>query len=95
MRLQFTPAARADIDHIFDFTLERWGKDQALRYLREIQKCCDGLINGLSHIRSADHVRPGYFKEAVGVHVIYFHQTDAAIVVVRILHQRMDVDQRL
>lgn len=95
MRLEFTPAARADLDQIFDFTGERWGKAQALRYLREIQKCCDGLMSGLSHTRSANHVRPGYFKAAVEAHTISFRQTDNAVVVIRILHQRMDVDQHL
>ena len=95
MRLQFTPAAIADLDGIFDYTLERWGRDQAERYLRDIQRVCEGLASGDLPGRSADHVRKGYRKAASGAHMIYYRSEGETLIVVRILHQRMDIDRHL
>jgi len=41
-------------------------------------------------------VRDGYFKAMVGLHMIYFRESDdGLIVVIRILHQSMDVGRHL
>ena len=39
-RLIFAPAAQADIDSIYDYTAERWGPDQAERYVMQIRDLC-------------------------------------------------------
>ena len=46
--------------------------------------------------RACDEVRPGYRKHAVGSHTLYDRMASADVIdVVRILHQRMDVDRHL
>jgi len=46
--------------------------------------------------RACDEVRPGYRKHAVGSHTLYYRIASADVIdVVRILHQRMDVDRHL
>ncbi|MEE4235150.1 MAG: hypothetical protein V2I51_00370 [Anderseniella sp.] len=43
--------------------------------------------------RDAGHVRAGYRNARVGMHFLYFIvAADGAIEIVRILHERMDVD---
>jgi toxin ParE1/3/4 len=42
-----------------------------------------------------DDVRPDYRKYPVGSHILFYRVTKAAIVVVRILHQRMDVERHI
>ena len=42
--LAFSPAAAADLEHIWDHSAGRWGPDQADRYIDEIRDACLGLI---------------------------------------------------
>lgn len=46
--------------------------------------------------RACDEVRTGYRRHAVGSHTLYYRLAGAdGIDVVRILHERMDVDRQL
>ena len=87
-----SPAARADIGQIWDYTAERWGEDQAERYVLAIRDACQELAEGARQSRSADDIREGYRKTAIGSHILFFRSTDTGLVdIVRILHQRMDI----
>ena len=94
-RLQFTPAAQADLDQIWEYSVERWGKVQAVRYVRDLQATCKALAEGRQSGRSAEDIRHGYRKAACGGHILFYRLTDEALVAVRILHQRMDVERHL
>ena len=49
-----------------------------------------------THVSGLVTVRDGYHKAIVGMHMVYFRRTnDTTIVVVRILHQSMDVERHL
>lgn len=39
--------------------------------------------------------RPGYLKLTVGAHLVFYRKTDTGIDVIRLLHQRMDVETHL
>ena len=91
-----SPAARTDIEHIWDYTVDNWGVDQAERYVRGIREACEVLANGHRQGRAVDEIRAGYLKLAVGSHFLFYRITgDGQIDVVRILHRRMDVPARL
>ena len=91
-----SPAARADIEAIWRYTAERWGTEQAERYLRLVQTACEALAEGRRIGRSAEDVRPGYHRAEVGSHILFFRRGEAGgIDIIRILHQRMDIDRHL
>lgn len=90
-----SPAARADLDDIWEYTAGRWGDAQAERYARDIQAACRALGDGTQPGRSADDIRAGYRKLAVGSHMIYFRPRAGMVEIVRILHGRMDVARRI
>ena len=90
-----TPAARADLDDIWDYSETNWGTVQAETYVRAIDAACRGLHTGASVSQSADNIREGYRKAYVGRHVLFYRQGDDGIVIVRILHQRMDIKTHL
>lgn len=91
-----SPAARADLEAIWRYTAGRWGTDQAERYLRLIQTACEALAQGRQIGRSAEDVRAGYYHAEVGSHILFFRLGEAGVIdVVRILHQRMDIDRHL
>lgn len=93
---RFSPAAVADLDGIWNYTVKRWGVEQGEFYVREIDESCQQLANGMLPGVDASDIRDGYSKQFVGRHVIYFRRTaDNAIDVVRVLHQAMDATTRL
>ena len=95
-RYVLSPGAHADLEQIWDYTCERWDDDQAEEYVREIQHAIDRVVDNPMIGRACDEVRPGYRKHAVGSHTLYYRIALGDVIdVVRILHQRMDVDRHL
>ena len=95
-RYVLSPAARADLEQIWDYTCQRWDHDQAEEYVREIQRAIERVVDNPMIGRSCDEVRPGYRKHTVGSHTLYYRIASVDVIdVVRILHQRMDVDRHL
>ena len=91
---RLSPLAESDLENIWNYTLTTWSAEQAETYHAAIVAAFEGLTRGDKIARIVD-VREGYFKYAVGLHMIYFKQTKLGIDVIRILHQRMDVSRHL
>lgn len=95
-RYLLSPAAQADLEQIWDYTHDRWGIGQAEEYLRELQHAIDRAAANPRIGRACDEIRPGYRKLPAGSHTLFYRVTAEDVVdVVRILHQRMDVDRHL
>ncbi|MGN6582976.1 MAG: type II toxin-antitoxin system RelE/ParE family toxin [Rhizobiaceae bacterium] len=87
MPLRFSPAARLDLEGIWDYTVEHWSIGQADRYLQDIREACEALATGRRSGRSVARARSGYFKFAVGSHFVVYRKDGGTTIVVRILHQ--------
>jgi toxin ParE1/3/4 len=94
-RYRLSPAARSDLDEIWDYSAERWGANQANTYIRELAGAIERIASRKRRGRACDDIRAGYFKHACQSHVIFYRMEGEAVVVVRVLHQRMDFDRRL
>jgi toxin ParE1/3/4 len=95
-RYVLSPAAQVDLEQIWDYTCQRWDVDQAEEYLRELQHAIERAASNPRIGRACDEIRPGYRKLAAGSHTLYYRVTAKGVVdVVRVLHQRMDVDRHL
>jgi toxin ParE1/3/4 len=96
MRAIISLRAQADIEEIWEYTAERWSDRQAEAYLRLINAAVDTVtVNPEAGRSYHDYLRPGYRKYLVGSHVLFYRVTNTDVVVVRILHQRMDVEPHL
>lgn len=85
-----SPAAQADVDEIWDYTAEKWNADQAERYTESIRDACHALAAGKLTGRPVP-MRNGYRKTIVGSHILFFRIDESGqIVIIRILHQKMD-----
>lgn len=91
----FTPRAIDDIDHIYDYTETQWGIEQAEKYIFELRSACHSLAGTPRPGRSAAAIRRHYFVLGCGSHNIFFREDNARIVIVRILHNRMDPGRHL
>jgi toxin ParE1/3/4 len=97
MGYRLAPAAQADLDDIWQYTVSSWRAAQAERYTRAIRDAAEDLARGNRQGQAIDEVRAGYRKLAVGSHLLFCRSArdDDGIEIIRILHQRMDVSARL
>jgi toxin ParE1/3/4 len=87
--LSFSQRAEADLLEISAYTLQTWGADQTIRYLDQLENCCQRLADNPALGRRCDEIRPGLRRMEQGRHVIFYRQQEGGILVSRILHQRM------
>lgn len=94
MRVTLTTAAKADLDQIFFYTLEKWGLEQARQYVHDLYTALDDLATGKRTAHPLFQNRD-YKRIKVGAHVVIFIEQPDEYRVVRILHQRMDIMRHL
>lgn len=87
--------AISDLEEIWLYTAEKWSVEQADRYyfliMDEINYICRNTYAG----KKMDHIRKGYFASKVKSHLIFYRINNVMIEIIRILHERMDIDTRL
>jgi toxin ParE1/3/4 len=89
--LVYSPLAEADLGEIWDYTAHRWDADQADACVAMIANTALNLARGMTPGQSIDWLRAGYRRRLAGSHAIFYRETESTIIVVRVLHQRMDV----
>ena len=93
--VELSPKALADLDAIWEYSVQNWGQVRAETYIRGISAALH-LVAANPHVaRDAGSIRSGLLKYYVGSHVIFFRLNDTQIVVSRILHARMDFPRHL
>ena len=93
--LTLSEPAKKDLQAIADYTLEQWGETQKSRYLALIQKSFVSLSTLGNIGKQRDDIATGLYAYTIKQHCVYFREEAAEFVVIRVLHQRMDVAQHL
>lgn len=90
--IRYRPAAEADLEDIADYTIERWGTKQARSYLSGLRADIECLAQFA--MRFPEHESSGLDlrKMTSGHHLIFYLINDDIVEIIRILHERMDVD---
>jgi len=87
--------ALADLKSIGRFTLKSWGREQRNIYLSKFDESFHRLAEQPYLGSARDDIRQGYRVYHVGRHLIFYRQKFTAIEIIRILHDRMDVETHL
>ena len=87
--------ALADLKSIGRFTLKSWGREQRNIYLSKLDENFHRLAEQPHLGSSRDDIRKDYQVYHVGRHLIFYRQKSTGIEIIRILHDRMDVEARL
>ena len=90
-----SPEAKKDLLDIHAYTQNEWGLQQAQKYIYALEKRCDELAQSPHIGRERPEIKPGYRSIAEGKHVIFYRVSDSDIEILRILHGRMDIEQRM
>ena len=85
-----------DINNIWIYTAENWSVAQADRYYNLIFDEIEYIVNNFDMARDFGKIRKSYKFSKVKSHLIFFKKNKMnEIEVVRILHERMDIESRL
>ncbi len=89
--------AIADLDGIWDYTVETWSEEQAISYYRQISSSIQGLDSLPVFLEiEYDDVKPGLLGFKVGHHIVFYKRhKDGSIKVDRILHEMMDYHRHI
>ena len=90
----FKAAARRDLNAIYDYGYEHWGRAAAEDYAAMITAVV-GYITEHPLAKPMVEGRTPLRRANVGSHVIFFRPTEEGIVVIRVLHEGMDVRRHL
>ena len=93
-RYKIREKAIEDLESIWLYTLDKWSEKQANNYYNLIIQEIELIAANKSIGISIQNVRNGYYFSRVKSHVIFYIMTDK-VEVVRILNQKMDIDNKL
>lgn len=85
-----------DLDEIWDYTLLNWSEKQAFLYYNSIRISCAEIGKNPKIGRSFNQIGKNILGLKSGRHIIFYQQISTdKIEVLRILHERMDIEIRL
>jgi toxin ParE1/3/4 len=95
IKYRLRAAAVKDLEGIWEYTFRKWSKDQADRYhtliINEIEYIADNKTVG----KDMSHIKEGYLVTCVKSHMIFFKRQRGILHVIRILHQKIDIESNI
>lgn len=97
MSYRLLEKARNDLEEIWFYTFKNWSEEQADKYVGAILDEIEYLAAYPDSGRDQTHIREGYKYSQVKSHLIYYRviKHGKEVEVVRVLHKRMDIENRL
>lgn len=95
LKVVFTEAALVDLEEIWLYTFETWSLEQADRYYGLIMTEIAFLTKKPKSGKNINKLREGYYSAKVKSHFIFYKFSSTELEVVRILHESMDIPNRL
>ena len=94
-RFHLSLKAVSDISNIARYTIERFGVEQARTYRDSIISCFQSLAENPGIGRKTDYIRDGYRRFDHRSHVIFYKNYGEDILIIRVLHKRMNSPRHL
>lgn len=85
-----------DLNDIWGYTFEKWSETQADKYYASIKLACKEIGDNPSLGKEYNGVSRNLLGLKSGKHIIFYHLiSENKIEIIRILHERMDLKNRL
>lgn len=92
----FRQEAIDDLNDIWNYTFEQWAENQADKYYAPLKFACKEIGENPELGREYSEIRRNLLGLKTGKHIIFYHLiSEDKIEVIRILHERMDLKNRL
>jgi toxin ParE1/3/4 len=95
LKIRISARAQRDLEDIWRYTRDHWNEDQAALYVGQVHAALSLLSANPGLSRTADDIRAGLRRYAVGSHVLFVRVDASSIRLVRVLHGRMDTVRHL
>lgn len=92
---ELSAKAEQDLTEIYVFSHQKFGESRADAYLIGLEECLQNLANNPLLGRNIDHIRKGYFRYEYISHSVFYKPKRNGILVVRLLHGSMNMEQHL
>ncbi|MCA4894240.1 MAG: type II toxin-antitoxin system RelE/ParE family toxin [Cytophagales bacterium] len=88
--------ALIDLEQIWLYTFKNWSIEQADRYYNLLINEMEYVSQNQESGKSMNHIKNGYRASKVKSHLIFYKtSSESEIEIIRILHERMDIENRL
>ncbi len=97
MKYIISQEANRDIENIWLYTFENWSSEQADRYFNLILDEIEYIAENPDSGKDYNGIRKGYFRSRIKSHFIFYkiNRKKERVEIIRVLHQRMDIESRL
>ena len=97
MIYKISAKATEDIENIWLYTFENWSLEQADRYVNLIFDEIEYLAENPKSGKDYNHIRKNYRCSKVKSHIVFYRivEKQTEIEIIRVLHQQMDIENRL
>ena len=95
MKYQLTDEAARDVEGILEYSVINFGVGQAQHYFDALKECLELLADNPKIGLSAEDILPDYLRFSFESHVIFYKMFSSSILVVWILHERMDPEKHI
>jgi len=96
MQYIISTKATEDLEQIWQYTYLQWSEHQADKYYNLIIKKIEFIAQNATVGRTMDDIKEGYRYFPVESHIIFYQISENnKVIVIRILHQQMDIPNRL
>ena len=85
---ELAKTADEDFENIFDYGIDTFGLDQALKYQNSMKQRFDELAEQPYLYQAVDHIHKGYRRSVCGSHSIYYRIESNHVLIVHILGQQ-------
>ena len=95
--LHFSKKAVEDLSSIWNYTFHTWSEKQADIYYNMLVSACQRTIETtVVAAKPYPEIKEGLYGIHAGHHIIFFKENyDGKILIVRILHEKMDIKRHL
>ena len=95
-KYSLTVLAENDLKKIWNYTVDKWGEEQAFKYRDKLKHRLQWLADNPFSGSSKDEIKAGYRRWKEGEHLIFYRIADNnTIGIIGIPHQSMDAPQHL
>lgn len=85
-----------DLNGIWNYTYEKWSEKQADKYYATMKLACNGIAENPDVGEEYDGINKDLLGLKVEKHIIFYKSiSEDKIEIIRILHERMDLKNRL
>jgi len=96
VKISFRQKANEDLNNIWNYTYENWSENQADKYYETIKFDCLEIGKNPKLGKNYNEISRNLLGLKSGKHIIFYHSiSEIEIEIIRILHERMDLKNRL